>query len=65
MGPDDAVKAHIDLKSPATSVGIHWGTFMMSDEHYLKPRQKLMECFESTDESRFITTFLGDTLLLN
>lgn len=41
MGPEDAIKAHIDLGSPTLSVGIHWGTFMMSDEHYLAPRQVL------------------------
>lgn len=41
MGPEDAIKAHIDLGTPKLSVGIHWGTFMMSDEHYLAPRQVL------------------------
>ncbi|KAI8642716.1 beta-lactamase superfamily domain-containing protein [Parasitella parasitica] len=41
MGPEDAIKAHFDLGCPRVSVGIHWGTFMMSDEHYLAPRQTL------------------------
>lgn len=41
MGPEDAIKAHYDLGCPKLSVGIHWGTFMMSDEHYLAPRQVL------------------------
>ncbi|KAI8982077.1 beta-lactamase superfamily domain-containing protein [Mycotypha africana] len=41
MGPEDAIKAHLDLNCPRLSVGIHWGTFMMSDEYYLAPKQIL------------------------
>lgn len=47
MGPEDAIKAHYDLGCPRLSVGIHWGTFMMSDEHYLAPRQVLEQVWES------------------
>lgn len=47
MGPEDAVKAHIDLGYPSLSVGIHWGTFMMSDEHYLAPREVLDRVWET------------------
>lgn len=46
MGPEDAIKAHFDLGCPRLSVGIHWGTFMMSDEHYLAPRQVLDTVWE-------------------
>lgn len=46
MGPEDAIKAHFDLGCPRLSVGIHWGTFMMSDEHYLAPRQVLDNVWE-------------------
>ncbi|KAL9551191.1 hypothetical protein MBANPS3_004393 [Mucor bainieri] len=46
MGPEDAIKAHFDLGCPRVSVGIHWGTFMMSDEHYLAPRQVLDTVWE-------------------
>lgn len=41
MGPEDAIKAHIDLGFPRLSVGIHWATFMMSDEYYMAPKQLL------------------------
>lgn len=47
MGPEDAIKAHYDLGCPQLSVGIHWGTFMMSDEHYLAPRQVLERVWEN------------------
>lgn len=76
MGPTDAVKVHHDLGCPRLSVGIHWGTFMMSDEHYLEPVQILKEAWRavavergleelllpSTSPSRFITTALGETI---
>jgi hypothetical protein len=54
MGPEDAIKAHIDLGCPRLSVGIHWATFMMSDEYYLAPKEILNktwdEYFNSTEE---------------
>ncbi|KAI8848028.1 beta-lactamase superfamily domain-containing protein [Chytridium lagenaria] len=36
IDPTEAVQIHQDLQS-SHSVGVHWGTFMMSDEHYLEP----------------------------
>ncbi|KAG0170560.1 hypothetical protein DFQ30_002321 [Apophysomyces sp. BC1015] len=76
MGPVDAVQAHHDLGNPQLSVGIHWGTFMMSDEHYLDPPRVLKQAWEeaaktasssnesSNQDSRFITTSLGETMFL-
>ncbi|CAO3599177.1 unnamed protein product [Absidia cylindrospora] len=46
MGPEDAIRVHEDLKMPRLSVGIHWGTFMMSDEHYLEPPRALAELWQ-------------------
>ncbi|KAI9496901.1 beta-lactamase superfamily domain-containing protein [Zychaea mexicana] len=100
MGPTDAVKVHHDIGCPKLSVGIHWGTFMMSDEHYLEPARQLKEAWDDIDiqrtggkliraaaadgeqesssfcsttatvgavvsETRFITTFIGETVCLN
>lgn len=56
MGPRDALKVHNDLKSPRLSVGIHWGTFMMSDEHYLAPCKLLAELWEKRQKSSIIAT---------
>ena len=41
--PHESVKIHQDIKSNA-SLGIHWGTFTMgSIEHYLAPRDTLVD----------------------
>lgn len=36
MNPDDAVRAHLDLASKL-SLGIHWGTFQLTDEAFDAP----------------------------
>jgi N-acyl-phosphatidylethanolamine-hydrolysing phospholipase D len=56
MGPEDAIKAHIDLGCPHLSVGIHWGTFMMSDEHYLAPREVLDRVWSSYTKDMMTVT---------
>ena len=40
MGPDEAVRAHRDLGA-ARSVGVHWGTFDLSDEGRWQPAGEL------------------------
>ncbi|KAF0693632.1 Aste57867_15417 [Aphanomyces stellatus] len=37
---DEAVQIHRDVRSRA-SVGIHWGTWELTDEFYLEPKQEL------------------------
>jgi hypothetical protein len=60
MGPGDAIKVHMDLKKPRLSVGIHWGTFMMSDEHYLEPPQTLARLWkQQQDQQTHWITDLG------
>ncbi|KAI9314806.1 beta-lactamase superfamily domain-containing protein [Dichotomocladium elegans] len=77
MGPSDAVKVHHDLKFPRLSVGIHWGTFMMSDEYYLEPVEQLKSVWKrmlvrraddgepEVADTRFITTSIGETICLD
>jgi N-acyl-phosphatidylethanolamine-hydrolysing phospholipase D len=75
MNPNEAVKAHLDLGSPTLSIGIHWGTFMTSNEPYLSPSQQLSDLFKGTTmesrereavhESQFITTAFGETLFIS
>ncbi|KAK3106132.1 hypothetical protein FSP39_013372 [Pinctada imbricata] len=42
VNPEEAVQIHQDIKSQ-NSMGIHWGTFKMTSEFYLEPRQRLAE----------------------
>jgi N-acyl-phosphatidylethanolamine-hydrolysing phospholipase D len=71
MNPNEAVKAHIDLGSPTLSIGIHWGTFMNSNEPYLSPSQQLSDLTieyreqHLIHESQFITTAFGETLFIS
>ena len=37
MNPEEAVQAYLDLGGTGTFVGIHWGTFRLTDEDPLEP----------------------------
>ena len=67
MGPEDAIKAHYDLGCPQLSVGIHWGTFMMSDEHYLAPKKVLEKAWEAytPDEEEDDTSVASSSTLIS
>ncbi|XP_029471325.1 N-acyl-phosphatidylethanolamine-hydrolyzing phospholipase D isoform X2 [Rhinatrema bivittatum] len=45
VDPEEAVRIHIDVQSKS-SVGIHWGTFALTNEYYLDPPVKLSEALE-------------------
>jgi len=45
VDPEEAVQVHIDIKAK-NSVGIHWGTFVLTGEHVLEPPKKLKEAAE-------------------
>ncbi|KAK0063881.1 N-acyl-phosphatidylethanolamine-hydrolyzing phospholipase D [Biomphalaria pfeifferi] len=64
VDPSEAVDIHIDVKSKK-SIGIHWGTFVLSKEFYLEPREKLKEELEKRGMtlSSFITVRHGDVLV--
>ncbi|XP_005109823.1 N-acyl-phosphatidylethanolamine-hydrolyzing phospholipase D [Aplysia californica] len=61
VDPAQAVDIHNDLKSKK-SVGIHWGTFKLTKEFYLEPREKLQEELSKRgmDPSSFVTVKAGD-----
>ena len=40
--PEDAVEMHVDVRS-RRSVGMHWGTFPLTDEPLLEPVERLQE----------------------
>ncbi|XP_076447458.1 N-acyl-phosphatidylethanolamine-hydrolyzing phospholipase D-like isoform X2 [Babylonia areolata] len=60
VDPAEAVDIHMDVKSK-NSIGIHWGTFVLTFEHYLEPREKLREEVEKQglSPSAFVTVDHG------
>ena len=59
--PEDAVKAHIDLKTEH-SIGIHFGTFPLADESYDDPIKDLNNALAKYNvrESDFVTLERGE-----
>ena len=46
VNPQEAVMMHQDLQSKV-SIGMHWGTFVLTDEPLLEPPQKLETALKS------------------
>ena len=65
MNPADAVQAHLDLHSKQ-SVGIHFGTFQLTDEGIDDPIHDLKTALAQTqiDPLSFIAPTLGQTIFL-
>ena len=42
MNPEDALRAHADL-NPRFSIGMHWGTFQLSQEARISPKKAIMD----------------------
>lgn len=65
IDPEEATRIHIQLQAKR-SLGVHWGTFVMSDEYYLEPPRLLAKAREAaglTAESTF-TTQIGQTMVI-
>ncbi|XP_053572513.1 N-acyl-phosphatidylethanolamine-hydrolyzing phospholipase D [Bombina bombina] len=45
VDPEEAVRIHADVRAKK-SVGVHWGTFALANEHYLDPPIKLNEALQ-------------------
>ncbi|XP_045192292.2 N-acyl-phosphatidylethanolamine-hydrolyzing phospholipase D-like isoform X2 [Mercenaria mercenaria] len=62
VDPEEAVKIHQDLKSKQ-SVGMHWGTFELTNEFFAEPPQKVEEEMKKKDLSpnKFISLCHGET----
>jgi len=63
--PESAIKIHEDIKSE-TSIGIHWGTFALTSEHYLEPQEFLLEELQAKKmkPSSFVTVKHGEIVLI-
>ena len=63
MGPEEAVKAHMDLHAKL-SIGIHFGTFQLSDESIDAPIIELEKSLikNHIPTSRFLALQNGETV---
>lgn len=67
--PIGSVKIMVELQAK-TAVGVHWGTWMMSDETYDSPLKDLSKAIEtvlgigSLTAARFKTVPMGRTLII-
>ncbi|CAH1784122.1 unnamed protein product [Owenia fusiformis] len=46
VNPEEAVMIHQDIGAKK-SVGVHWGTFKLTDEFYLEPKSKVTDAMEA------------------
>ena len=65
ISPEESVKVHQDINAEK-SVGIHWGTFILTDEPVDEPPQRLAEAVKKAglDPEAFIVLKHGETLSL-
>ncbi|KAI9363989.1 beta-lactamase superfamily domain-containing protein [Zopfochytrium polystomum] len=63
IDPNEAVAIHNDVGS-RYSLGVHWGTFMMSDEHYLDPPKVFEQARKDAGAEGCFTLKLGQVVVL-
>jgi L-ascorbate metabolism protein UlaG (beta-lactamase superfamily) len=65
VNPEEAIQIALDLKTPH-SFGMHWGTFILTDEPILEPPVRLKEALEeqNLESNFFITPKPGEILQL-
>ena len=65
VNPDEAVKIHLDVKSKL-SIGMHWGSFILTDEPMDEPPRKLERAKSnySISNDEFITVNHGEIVQL-
>jgi L-ascorbate metabolism protein UlaG (beta-lactamase superfamily) len=64
MNPDDAIRAHIDLEAKL-SIGMHFGTFKLTDEGYDEPLTHLQEGLSRYNVTNFNVLKVGETRKFN
>ncbi len=65
MNPEEAVRAHLDL-TPRLSLGMHFGTFQLTDEAIDAPREELRDSLrqQGVEESEFRVPGFGETIVV-
>lgn len=63
VDPSEAVQMSLDLKAKL-SIGMHWGTFVLTDEPILEPRDLLKQELQARNlpDSHFVTLNHGQTV---
>jgi len=66
MNPEEAVNVHMDVRSKK-SVGIHWGTFVLSDEPLDEPAKRLEQARKARNlsDGEFVALKHGETIILD
>ena len=66
VNPEEAVMIHQDINA-RYSVGIHWGTFIMTDEPVEEPPKRLLDALEKAgiSEENFFVMEHGETKVLD
>lgn len=59
LNPDDAIKVHQLLK-PRFSLGMHWGTFQMTSEPRMEPKQRIEKLTRDKKIKNFFVPLNGD-----
>ena len=60
MNPEDAVLAHLDLQAKR-SIGMHFGTFQLTDEDFDAPVKELQAALKKHDATNFDVLEVGET----
>jgi N-acyl-phosphatidylethanolamine-hydrolysing phospholipase D len=63
LSPEDAVCVHRDVRS-RHSIGMHWGTFVLTTEPVDEPPRRLKEAAEAAGlaEDEFVVIAIGETV---
>ena len=65
INPEEAFKIHQDLKSKL-SFGIHWGTFKLTLEPYLEPKERSLELMAQNPQLEpFKVLTIGESVEIN
>jgi L-ascorbate metabolism protein UlaG (beta-lactamase superfamily) len=66
VNPEEAVQIHMDVQSK-TSVAIHWGTFILTDEPLDEPPKRLSSALQEKQipKEDFVVLQHGQTIILD